>query len=87
MKCKYCGYALPKNSPVCPHCKRIMSKDQLEIRKELNGANNPYAERLEKLNYDMYKNKIEENEQHINIKPYVIIILILLAILILSWIL
>ena len=86
MKCKYCGYSLSKNSPICPHCKRIMTEEQLEIRKELNGVNNPYMERLEKIKYDMFKNKIEKNEQHISIKPYIIILAILLFILLLVWI-
>ncbi len=86
MKCEFCGYALPKNSPVCPHCKRIMSKEQLEIRKELNGVNNPYVERLEKIKYDMLKKKIEKNEQNISIKPYFIILLIILLLVLLMWI-
>ncbi len=81
MKCKYCGYALPKNSAVCPHCKRMLTKEQLEERKEMNGINNPYVQRLEKISYDMYKNKIEKNENHISITPYVVILLIVLFVI------
>ena len=63
-----------------------MTQEQLEIRKELNGVNNPYMERLEKLKYDMLKNKVEKNEQHINVKPYFVILLIILLIILLVWI-
>ena len=85
MKCNYCGYPIPKAAAICPHCKRMLSEDQLKERKEMNGHMTPYAERLEKLQYDMYKNKIEKNEQHISIKPYVIILIILLVILLIAW--
>lgn len=85
MHCKYCGTALSKNSPICPKCKRIMTKEQLDIRKEINGVNNPYMERLEKIKYDMFKNNIEKNEQHISVKPYIIILTIILVIVLLMW--
>ena len=86
MHCKYCGTSLSKNSPICPKCKRIMSKDQLEMRKEMNGVNNPYMQRLEKLGFEKDKYKLANNGEHISIKPYVIILLILLGIVLIAWI-
>ena len=81
MKCSYCGYPIPKAAAICPHCKRMLTQEQLKERKEMNGYMTPYAERIEKLQYEMHKNKIEKNEHHINVKPYAIILIILLVIL------
>ena len=80
MRCKYCGYALSNNSPVCPHCKRLMSDEQLKMRKEINGINNPNMERLNKLNEEKIKNNLENNDKNINIKPYLIILAIIIII-------
>ena len=85
MHCKYCGTALSKNSPICPKCKRLMTAEQLEMRKEMNGVNNPFVQRLEKLAYEKEKYKLENNGDHISIKPYAIILLILLAIVLIAW--
>ncbi len=87
MNCNYCGHALSKNSPVCPHCKRIMSEEQLELRKEMNGVNNPYMERLNKLGRDKIKYNLFSNEQPINIKAYLVIIAIIILIIILAFVL
>lgn len=80
MRCKYCGYALSNNSAICPHCKRLMSDEQLKMRKETNGINNPYMERLNKLNEEKIKNNLENNDKNINIKPYLIILAIIIII-------
>ncbi len=86
MHCKYCGTALSKNSPICPKCKRIMTQEQLDMRKEMNGVNNPYMQRLEKLGFEKGKYKLDNNGEHISIKPYVIILLILLVIVLIAWV-
>lgn len=84
MKCKYCGYSLSNNSAVCPHCGMLMSDEQLKRRKELNGYNNPYMERLNKLNEDKIKNKLYENEQTKNIGGYILIVSILIIVTIIA---
>ena len=86
MNCKYCGYPIPKAAAICPHCKRMLTQEQLKQRKEMNGYMTPYAERIEKLQYEMHKNNIEKNEQHINIKPYALILIVLLIIILIVWI-
>ena len=48
--------------------------------------NNPYMERLNKLNEERIKNKLFESGKTINIKPYLIIIAIIFLIILLSWI-
>ncbi len=63
-----------------------MSQEQLEMRKEMNGVNNPYMQRLEKLGFEKSKYRLDNNGEHISIKPYVIILLILLGIVIIAWI-
>lgn len=73
MKCKYCGYSLANNSATCPHCGMLMSDDQLKRRKEINGYNNPYMQRLNKLNEEKIKNKLYESEQTKNIGGYILI--------------
>ena len=83
MKCKYCGHALSNNQATCPHCGMLMTEDQLKRRKEINGVNNPYMQRLNELNKN--KHKLEKNEEHINIKPILIVIAILLLILIIGY--
>ena len=80
MKCKYCGHALSNNSATCPHCGMLMTEDQLKRRKELNGYNNPYMERLNKLNEERIKNKLYESEQTKNIINYIIIVSILIIV-------
>lgn len=84
MKCKYCGYSLSNNSATCPHCGMLMTDDQLKRRKELNGYNNPYMQRLNKLGEERIKNKLYDNEQTKNIGAYIIIVAILIAITIIA---
>ena len=83
MKCKYCGYSLSNNSAICPHCGMLMDEDQLKRRKELNGYNNPYMNRLNKLNEDKIKNKLYESEQIKNIGGYILIVIVLIIVTIL----
>lgn len=80
MKCKYCGYALSNNSATCPHCGMLMTDDQLKVRKELNGYNNPYMQRLNKLNEDKIKNKLYESEQIKNVGGYILIVAALIIV-------
>lgn len=82
MKCKYCGFALATNSATCPHCGMLMTQDQLKRRKEINGYNNPYMERLNKLNEEKIKNKLYNNEQTKNIGGYLFIVIAIIAIII-----
>lgn len=84
MNCKRCGHALPSNNAICPNCGAMMTKDQLSIRKEINGANNPYMKRLEEIKNRNIMNKSEE-KSNTNIVGYAIFILgiiLLLAIII-----
>ena len=85
MKCKYCGSALSKNVAYCPNCKRMLSDEQLQIRKELNGYNNPYMERLNKLGQDKIKYNLKPKEEPKTIKQLLVILLILLGIIVLSY--
>ena len=80
MKCKYCGYALSANSATCFHCGMLMTDDQLKRRKEINGYNNPYMERLNKLNEEKIKNKLYESEQIKNIGGYILIVAALIIV-------
>ena len=80
MKCKYCGYSLSNNSATCPHCNMLMTDEQLKRRKELNGYNNPYMERLNKLNEEKIKNKLYEKEQIKNIGGYILIVAVLIIV-------
>ena len=72
MKCKYCNHALSNNQATCPHCGMLMTEDQLKRKKELNGYNNPYMQRLNELNKNKYK--LEKNEEPKNVKQILIII-------------
>lgn len=79
MKCKYCGYSLSNNSAICPHCGMLMDEEQLKNRKEMNGYNNPYMQRLNKLNEEKIKNKLFESEQIKNIGGYIFIVIVLIV--------
>ena len=87
MKCKYCGHALSNNKATCPNCGMLMTDEQLKIRKELNGYNNPYMQRLNKLNEDKIKHKLYDNEQTKSIKETLIIVAIILCVIIIGIIL
>lgn len=81
MKCKYCGYALANNSATCPHCGMLMTEEQLKRRKELNGYNNPYMERLNKLNKEKIENKLYESEQIKNVGSYLLIAIAIIVVI------
>jgi len=87
MKCRRCGYALSNNRATCPNCGTLMSEEQLKLKKEINGINNPYMERLNKLNQEKIKNNLQKNEEPKSIKQTLIIIGILLLILLVAYIL
>ncbi len=84
MKCKHCGYALSNNSPLCPHCGMLMSEEQLKRRKQINGYNNPYMERLNELNKKKIDDNIEEQKKVNTIKADLIILGIVIIIIILA---
>ena len=78
MHCKYCGHALSNLSAICPNCGMLMSNEQMKMRKEINGYNNPYVQRLNKLN-ENFKYK-EPNNGKNNIMESAIFITIILMI-------
>ena len=82
MKCKYCGYALANNSATCPHCGMLMTEDQLKKRKEINGYNNPYMQKLNQLNKEKIENKLYESEQTKNISGYLLIVIAIIIVII-----
>ena len=84
MRCDYCGHALSNNSPLCPHCGMMMNEDQLKRRKQMNGNNNAYMERLNQLNRKKIEDKIEENGKPNIIKGDLIIAGIILVVLIIA---
>ena len=57
MHCKYCGSSLWKLSNICPNCGRLITNEQMKLKKEINGYNNPYINRLNELNKKEYENK------------------------------
>ena len=81
MHCKNCGHALSNNSAVCPNCGMLMTDDQMKRRKELNGYNNPYMQRLNEIRKNNLKYKLEQNDDT-NINGAVIFILLGLLIVI-----
>ena len=84
MKCKYCGFALSLNQATCPHCGMLMSEDQLKRKKQLNGHNNAYMDRLNKLNEQKIKYKLYENEQPKNIIGSIAIVAVIILIAIIA---
>ena len=86
MKCRNCGNALSNNSAICPICGMLMTNDQLKMRKELNGFNNQYMQRLNKLGEDKLKYNLVENEENnsSNIKAIVIITIIIVVFILIA---
>ena len=73
MYCEKCGSALGNKSPLCPKCHTMMSKEQLQMRKEMNQANNPYMQRLEDISKKNEKYRMEKNEDK-NVTAYFVFI-------------
>lgn len=82
MKCKFCGHSLSLNQATCPNCGMLMDNEQLKRKKELNGENSPYMQKLNELNKNKYK--LEKNEDPKTIKQILVIIAILLFIILLG---
>ena len=78
MHCKNCGHALSLNSAVCPFCGMLMSSEQMKRRKEINGYNNPYMQKLNKINKDSYKYKLDKNENTSNIGAMIFIVVVII---------
>lgn len=83
MQCTHCGHALSNNSAICPNCGMLMTPDQLKMRKDFNGYNNPYVERLNKLNQNMLYKK-SENEETSNIGAALLIVFIIIIVTIIA---
>ena len=81
MKCKYCGCSLSKLSSVCPNCGRLMDFEQMKLRKEINGYNNPYVNRLNELNKKEYR---KEGKVNTNFKGIATILIILLIVILVA---
>jgi len=84
MVCKRCGHALGSNSAVCPNCGTMMSEDQLRSRKNMNGANNPYMNRLDEIRNKNIMNRNEEktNTNVVGYAIFIILIFLCIAIII-----
>ena len=84
MRCEFCGHALGTNDAYCPNCGRLISKDQMQERKEMNGALNPYARRLNELNQnsDRYKKDEEDYTSNKNNKALILMVILLVIVLI-----
>lgn len=82
--CKNCGHALGSKNAICPNCGMMMSADQLKIRKEINGANNPYMNRLYELNKKNEKYKMEEttNTNNAVYATFIVLCVLVIAIII-----
>ena len=80
MHCKYCGASLSNLSSVCPNCGRLMDSDQLRIKKEINGYNNPYVQRLNEINKKGYREEHKVNNNRIGILLIIGLLLIVLII-------
>lgn len=81
MVCKRCGHALGTNNAVCPNCGAFMTKEQLQERREINGANNAYMNRLYEINKKNAMNKLESNTHTKNDLGYALFIGICLVII------
>ena len=82
MHCKHCGHALGSTQAICPNCGAMMSQEQLKIRKEFNGVNNPYQKRLEEIQRKNEAYKIEERSDTNNIGYAIFITLLRIIIMI-----
>ena len=79
MVCKKCGHALGSKDAICPNCGALMSREQLDIRKEMNKGKNPYLERIYNIKQ---KNKEYNNDDTTNTnKAYAIFIVICILVL------
>lgn len=87
MHCKNCGHALSLNSAVCPNCGMLMTEEQMKTKKEINGYNNPYMQRLNEINKDSSKYKLNQNEKNINISAILMIMVVLVIIIVFAIIL
>lgn len=83
MQCKYCGHALSNISAICPNCGMLMTQEQMKMRKEFNGYNNPYVQRLNKLNQN-FKYKESNNGKNNSMESAIFITLILVIVIIIA---
>ena len=84
MHCKYCGCSLSKLSNVCPNCGRLMDSEQLKLKKDINGYDNPYVNRLNELNKKEYRKEHKENNSIMGIAIIlgVMLFIIIMAIIV-----
>ena len=85
MYCSRCGAALSSKSPLCPKCHAMMSSEQLQQRKEINGANNAYMERLDVINKrnEGYREKKITNTNNAAYYVFLVICLIIITLIVL----
>lgn len=81
MVCKKCGHALGSKEAICPNCGALMSREQLDIRKEMNKGKNPYLERIYNIKQ---KNKEYNNDDPTNTNNTAYAIFIVICILVLA---
>lgn len=81
MQCKYCGSSISNLSNICPNCGRLISYEQQIIKKDINGINDPYINKLNELNKKEY---INQNIKNNSFKGIVLIIIVILIIIIMA---
>ena len=81
MVCKKCGHALGSKDAICPNCGALMSREQLDIRKEMNKGKNPYLGRIYNIKQ---KNKEYNNDDTTNTNNTAYAIFIVICILVLA---
>ena len=83
MVCRKCGHALGSKEAICPNCGAMMSKEQLEIRKELNKDKNIYQERIYNIKQkNKYNNEDTTNTNNTAYAIFIVICILVLAIII-----
>ena len=84
MRCEFCGHALGSNDAYCHNCGRLISKEQMKERKQMNKGLNPYVKRLNELNKnsDRYKKDEDDNTSNRNNKVFILIFILLIIVLI-----
>lgn len=84
MECKRCGHVLPPTGFVCPNCKMMLNKEQIEIQKARLQTSNPINPSMLSEKYGhkdyIYKKREESKPKYIGI-VFLLGILLLLALI------
>jgi uncharacterized membrane protein YvbJ len=83
MRCKKCGHALGSMKAICPNCGALMNEEQMKYRKEMNGVNNPYMQKL----FNMSENKKYKEDKYDYTKDvsygfFIVLVVVVIAIII-----